>query len=1535
MLNFNVKPYYDDFDETKNYHRILFKPGNAVQARELTQAQTILQNQITKFADHVFAQNSPVSGGKMSVNFKCYYLKLQTTYNDNDIDVNQFNNLLVKNSNGSVLARVIAVVEATSGDPPTLILSYLSGPKFGDNDVVFDTTSNLAARALSVNSTGLSSTAHITQGVFYVLGNFVTNTDSTTILAKYDNTPSVRVGLTITETIQDYIGDSSLLDPAVGASNYQAPGADRYMITLTLSTRTLQFGDDQDFIELLRIEDGKITKKVDSSVYSIIDDYFAKRTYDTNGDYVVNDYSLVPKTNDDPTKYTMTVGKGLAYVRGYRIENQLPVELVSNRSRDTVSQNNVPAFMDYGSYLYVNSLRGANGSIFDVTTTQAIDLHCVPVASINSTNTSTYNATVVSSGYIRSLAFDSYDTQTDANTYIYKAFVNDLKNAVLTANATAGGTATITFPGTFSTLTDAYKGVNISIVEGNSAGDFRTITSYNGATRVATVNSNWTTTPNTTSKFSLNFDVKDSESLVSTNSTFHILSSATLDASGRDGNISTGDPSLQNPTVPEMLYRVGSQYVSNISDTSYSTLQVFRSITFTSSGSNYVAQLPFTGDYVNVIRHFGAGGTTLSSDVVHQNFYVFVTNKGSSNLFVGQQVPWTINGRTVTLNADASIATLTGTSADLGGSFTATVFVKAFVSNASSVGHILKKKNLITANTSKILTSNTAVGNGTYTYVDNNALTSTGQVYIQNAGIVSPGSKQSLYLSDVKRIVKIVDTLNSANVPTVSMLSNTAHDITNNFIFDNGQRDNFYDHASIRLKVGSPKVKGNMLVLVDYYQHTGGDGYFSVMSYLDSSLPENYREIGTYTSKNGSFYNLRDTLDFRPTRLNGEYTFKYRYSDEGDAQKYGTLLPVDLSVFTMDYSYYLGRKDRLVLSRDKSFQIIEGSPSINPSFPTQPDATLLIANITHNPYTGYLPTEVPKGTAPDLVIENIKHKRYTMQDISDIETRINNLEYYTALNALELNTQALQITDAFGLNRFKNGIVVDNFSGYATADTKNQDYYAAINRLEKTMTPTHAIKSFPLKSLDVINTLGSFSESPGYSVDRNDYENIFSLPYTTANVVSQKIASRTFNANPFAMTSTQGTVIVCPPPIVVPPRVVPVVANDSIIIAKPTPSTNANTIITTTNTAPVIVDDSTDSGQICSVWVVDSSLGGEGSGHSDVTQVVCSGVDYNTGGSWKTNNPVGVNSGTSKLTDDFFVMNQGNVRDGSVAAYRGNFEMGVKVDGLLVNAENLVSKINGDDFSAFTYELNRIRVTDPNDLLQIHGIVGYTDPIGLNPVALARIRNVTYIDSATGVKDIWINKSVPPNITTVFAMSFNLLGTATTSAPVVISDGTQKTDSCVVANSNTITVVTNSYDTSFDAANLIGTTITFPTIGQQYTISDAIANTTTHTININVDGTINKPSAVANIVYSLNSYSADEQGTYNSGVFVPKNIVPYTSATAVIIDNGETGAVTALNDTQKSDVSQTPTAGFNRGGIFVSKLDGFTGEQTDFGNLYS
>ena len=61
-INLNISPYFDDFDEDKKFTRILYRPGRAVQARELTQGQSLQQKQIERFANFFFKQGSIVQG---------------------------------------------------------------------------------------------------------------------------------------------------------------------------------------------------------------------------------------------------------------------------------------------------------------------------------------------------------------------------------------------------------------------------------------------------------------------------------------------------------------------------------------------------------------------------------------------------------------------------------------------------------------------------------------------------------------------------------------------------------------------------------------------------------------------------------------------------------------------------------------------------------------------------------------------------------------------------------------------------------------------------------------------------------------------------------------------------------------------------------------------------------------------------------------------------------------------------------------------------------------------------------------------------------------------------------------------------------------------------------------------------------------------------------------------------------------------------------------------------------------------------------
>ena len=101
----NVAPYYDDFKESKNFHRVLFRPGYAVQARELTQLQSILQNQIERFGSHVFQEGTVVIPGGITVSNEYKSVALSTAFGGETIDVTQYYDAISP----------VTIVGATSG----------------------------------------------------------------------------------------------------------------------------------------------------------------------------------------------------------------------------------------------------------------------------------------------------------------------------------------------------------------------------------------------------------------------------------------------------------------------------------------------------------------------------------------------------------------------------------------------------------------------------------------------------------------------------------------------------------------------------------------------------------------------------------------------------------------------------------------------------------------------------------------------------------------------------------------------------------------------------------------------------------------------------------------------------------------------------------------------------------------------------------------------------------------------------------------------------------------------------------------------------------------------------------------------------------------------------------------------------------------------------------------------------------------------------------------------------------------------------
>ena len=399
----NISPYYDDFDIDKNFYKVLFKPGFPVQARELTTLQSILQNQVESFGSNIFKDGSMVIPGSVTFDNQYSAVKLNATNLGVDISL-YIKNFIGKTITGQlsgVTASVKEVVftnESDLVDNITIYVKYTQAgndsettafqdgePLIADENVTYGSitipSGTSFASLISLDATATGSAASIDNGVFFVRGFFVDVSKETLILDYYTNTPSYRVGLKVTESIVNSKDDESLFDNAKGFTNFAAPGADRFKISLSLTKKSLTDFNDTDFIEILRVDDGKIKKIVDKTVYNIIRDYIAERTFDESGHYTVDEFTLdvLESLNDRidndglflenetteegniPTDDLMCVqvSPGKAYVAGYDVEVDGTVTIDVEKPRDTqnVSSINVP--FEMGHLLRVNNVAGA------------------------------------------------------------------------------------------------------------------------------------------------------------------------------------------------------------------------------------------------------------------------------------------------------------------------------------------------------------------------------------------------------------------------------------------------------------------------------------------------------------------------------------------------------------------------------------------------------------------------------------------------------------------------------------------------------------------------------------------------------------------------------------------------------------------------------------------------------------------------------------------------------------------------------------------------------------------------------------------------------------------------------------------------------------------------------------------------------------------------------------------------------------------------------------------------------------------------
>ncbi len=410
VKNYEQKPYHDDFNETKNYQRILFKPGFAVQARELTQLQTVLQAQIDKLGQYNFKDGDRVINGKISVNVEYNFIKLLNTHSGSALtNINEFVGLTITGATTGVTAVVLdAIAEETTDsgtDPITLYVKYTNSgtdeetQTFEADEVISTTlgsgaTKSATIAAQSTTPIGAGSEASITEGVYFISGNFVHVAAESLILEKYSPLPSYIVGLKVEENIvsSSTSGYGDLVDNAQGTSNETAPGADRYVIATGLIKEPIDLSNrtTNSYVHLATLNSGIVIKKSEDPIDTVVSDRLETRTYEESGDYVLNPFLLdineylndgsnsgfrtaaeiiVDGDGSDTTtatafgdaRFAIGVEPSTAYIEGRRIEKTEVETVILEKPRsdsDKFDMGEIIQSIGYDNYVVLNNVEG-------------------------------------------------------------------------------------------------------------------------------------------------------------------------------------------------------------------------------------------------------------------------------------------------------------------------------------------------------------------------------------------------------------------------------------------------------------------------------------------------------------------------------------------------------------------------------------------------------------------------------------------------------------------------------------------------------------------------------------------------------------------------------------------------------------------------------------------------------------------------------------------------------------------------------------------------------------------------------------------------------------------------------------------------------------------------------------------------------------------------------------------------------------------------------------------------------------------------
>lgn len=1196
----NISPYFDDYDESKNYHRVLFKPAVPLQAREITQLQTMLQTQVERFGDYNFKEGTIVKGCAFSFDNTVKYVKVLDRSPDTNLNVNlaaYAKEDYIRHDTSNLVSQIVdtrAGFEAQNPDLASLFLHYINtgnnsgtvkkayansdvlsiipkatsinaiaatvgGAGFDVNDKIYLTSPNAtgagfvgtvatvssnAIATVSVDNdstagrnkgggyslldypyvseikrgdatvwtttshsgngviigtyangqtnqtltlpitltreaqvtvagdtftapTGSSYEMKVEDGIVYQKGNFQRFAAQSVIVSPFTSRPDgLSVGIVTEETIANSSVDTSLLDNASGFNNENAPGADRLKLTPVLSVNTtVNVAASNNFLSFVEFQNGLIVHKNQTPVLNRPDEHLAQRTYEESGDYVLEPIRVSTDTNaGNTTHLNVLVGKGTAYVRGKRFEtintSRHPIKKATSTSNSvahTITTN-------FGHYVKVNELVGHFGSdsqanvvILD-TALNGISGGMAATITSNSTHITSdgRSSKIIGHAKIRALELES-DNAGHADS-VYQAYLYDIKmnSGQAFKNARAIGSV------------NTLKGI----------ADF-----VDGAPKILDADFN-------KSVFKMGARALKNVSGVATMKKKSLFSNKSIDATNGNTSISAAS---------------GNKFNFGTATDEYLNETQEQQIIITARGDATGPTIASGAD---------SSGTTVTDCVDTTSL-----RKGD-NVMIGtaiRQITRVVNSTTLEINEALTASNVT--------------LKRAFVNN-----HVIPLSDRSTANV-QIKSAGSELVFNFGTGALSGALPV--DILIDEVDPTSAGLTKSVQVSTV-RINPSADTtgpwclgipdgisLKSVRVNGSSTYAVSGTDAKGDFVLDNGQRDGLYGMSYLKLAPNTTRTIASTDRIVVELKHfnksnAGGDGFFTIKSYdgilndkegagvTASDANISIAEIPVYVSPtDGAEINLRDAVDFRPyvtsTATKGVALASFASATENPSatealDATGLVSPVPNETWTDEIQYYLPRKDRVVIE-EAGIAVLHGTPSLNPELPAKPETSMQIATIDVPPYPsldGRLARYYGRPDMGSRVVAS-QQKRFTMEDISGLEKRINNLEYYSSLNALETLTVDQTIpgrTDAT-TNRFKNGFLVDNFTTMTAGNPLNAEYKAGFDQARQLLT-----SRFERYNIELEPILGDSSKS----IFQTD---IATVKYRTKNIIDQPTATGT------------------------------------------------------------------------------------------------------------------------------------------------------------------------------------------------------------------------------------------------------------------------------------------------------------------------------------------------------------------------------------------------------------------------------------------